>query len=120
MRILRAAPDYRLDPPLDAVFGSLFAEYQRHRLRTLRAAAGRRRLQPAPRQPLCKKTRGRRSWCPDTPEKKPADKGARCARAKYTTGADHQTNLADDRGRWCADRAASSTSEAACRWPGPF
>src|SRR5258708_360697 len=41
-------------------------------------------------------------------EKKPADKGARCARAKYTNGADHRTNLAADRGRWCADRAASS------------
>jgi hypothetical protein len=51
---------------------------------------------------------GRRSWCPDTPEKKPADKGARCARAKYTTEADHRTNLGGDRGRWCADRAAPS------------
>ena len=45
---------------------------------------------------------------PDTPEKKPADKGARCARARYTTGADHRTNMGGDRGAWCADRAASS------------
>src|SRR5712664_986519 len=43
-----------------------------------------------------------------TPEKKPADKGARCARARYTTRADHRTNLGGDRGQWCADRAASS------------
>ncbi len=55
---------------------------------------------------------------PSFSEKKPADKGARCARAKYTTGADHRTNLGGDRGQWCADRAASSmirrlTSEAA-------
>src|SRR5258707_15727200 len=75
-------------------------------------------LRPAPRRPMRKKTRGRRSWCPDTPEKKPADKGARCARARYTTGVDHRTNLGGDQGRWCADRAASSmigrlTSEAA-------
>jgi hypothetical protein len=30
-------------------------------------------------------------------KKKPADKGARCARAEYTTEADHRTNLGGDR-----------------------
>ncbi len=40
--------------------------------------------------------------------RKPADKGARCARARYTTGVDHRTNLRGDRDRCCADPAASS------------
>jgi hypothetical protein len=78
-------------------FGGLFAEYQRHRLLTLRRSRTAPKAVPAPRQPLCEKTRRRRSWCPDTPEKKPADKGARCARARYTTGVDHRTNLGGDR-----------------------
>ncbi len=98
-------------------FGGLFAKHQRHRLLTLRRSRTAPKAVPAPRQPLCEKTRGRRSWGPDTPEKKPADKGARCARARYTTGVDHRTNLRGDRGRCSADLAASSmigrlTSEA--------
>src|SRR6266849_1734344 len=58
------------------------------------------------------------------PKRSPRTKGHDARGRGYTTGADHRTNLGGDRGRWCADQAASSiigrlTSEAACRRPGP-
>src|SRR5258706_9422829 len=58
------------------------------------------------------------------PKRSPRTKGHDARGRGNTTGADHRTNLGGDRGRWCADQAASSiigrlTSEASCRQPGP-